>query len=170
MLLTYKLTLSDYLAAQHLFYWRKVSSKITLVLNYGTYPLAGLLFLAYYTHSVIRHPGEHWANGFFGAVFVLFCIPLLFHYNLRRCYKKTRVIDADCHFDFNEENIQTDLPGYSKSTIEWQAVRHYQEGKKTILVYIAPTRFFAIPKRIFTPGQRDELIALLQRKIEPKKI
>ena len=170
MQVSYKLSLSDYLAAQHLYYWRKFSAKMILILNYVIYPLLGLIGLALYAYSVIYHHGKPWSAGFFGGIFVLLFIPLWFQFNLRRCYKKGRVIDANCNLDFNEENIQTDIPGYAKSTFEWQAVHNYQEGKKTILVYVAQTRFFVIPKHVLAPGQRDEFITLLQRKISPKKI
>lgn len=170
MRLSYNLTLSDYLVAQHLHYWRKFSLRLILILNYLVFPLLGLVGLALYIISKVSHPQEAWGAGFLPAIAILLALPVLFQFNLRRSYKKSRVTDADCIFELTDDNIQTDLPGYARSTIEWQAVRQYLENKKTILVYIAPTRFFVVPKRVLADGQREELLGLLERHIEPKKI
>jgi hypothetical protein len=123
-----------------------------------------------YAVNKVSHPQERWGAGFFPAIAVLLLLPLVFQFNLRRAYKRSRVTDGDCNVEFTDANIQTDVLGYAKSTVEWQAVRHFQEGRKSILIYIAPTRFFVIPKRVLAEGQREELIGLLDRHVERKKI
>ena len=100
---------------------------------------------------------------------LLCLIPLILYLNLRRCYQLTRVSDEHCIIDFKEEDIHTELPGHSRSVLEWAAVQRYSEGRATILIYLARTRFLAIPKRILGPGQREELLSLLNDKISNRE-
>jgi hypothetical protein len=44
-------------------------------------------------------------------------------------------------------------------------VKRFSENGKVFLVYLAPSKFMVLPKRVFQPGQADELRALLQRKL-----
>jgi uncharacterized protein YhhL (DUF1145 family) len=169
MLISYNLSLSDYLAAQHPHYRQTLSKRLSLILIYGVFPLLGILFGFFYLLSLVHPTGKPFSFTFVISTAFLLLIPLWFQFNLRRLYKKSRVSDENCNLQFTDENIYAEMPGYSKSTVERRAIRNYKEGGKAILLYMAPTRFFVVPKRVLKLGQRDELIALLDRKIETKK-
>jgi hypothetical protein len=141
---------------------------MTLALYYGIFPLLGIYGLYTSIVALTTQPNVPWAAGVAGGSVVFCMLPLWFRYNLRRCYKRTRISDENSNITLDEQNIQAELPGYSKSTVEWKAVRGYREGKKVILVYITQSQFFVIPKRVLQPGQRDQLIALLQSNISIK--
>jgi hypothetical protein len=162
--------MSDFLAAQHLHYWRKPSARIILGLNYVLFPLLGLFGLIFYVFSKVTHPEQSWGAGFLPAISVLLLLPVFFQFNLRRSYKRSRVTDGECILEFTDDSIEAVMPGYAKSIFEWQAVRQFQENGKTLLVYVAPTRFFVIPKRVLIDAQRDELLGLLDRHMVRKTI
>jgi hypothetical protein len=56
---------------------------------------------------------------------------------------------------------------HSKSEIEWCAIQSFSEDESLFLLYLAPGRFLAIPKRVCTTEQIEELRLLFQRQIKP---
>jgi hypothetical protein len=65
---------------------------------------------------------------------------------------------------FNEDLIHVEGTN-SSGDMKWAAVKRFSENGKVFLVYLAPSKFMVLPKRVFQPGQADELRALLQRKL-----
>jgi hypothetical protein len=61
------------------------------------------------------------------------------------------------------------MPGFSRSTVEWIAIKKYRESKKMLLVYISGISFYAIPRRACEKGEYIELMALLKRKLSSGK-
>jgi hypothetical protein len=53
----------------------------------------------------------------------------------------------------------------SKSELNWKAIKSFRENKRIFILYLAPARFIAIPKRVFSEAQIEELRTLLLRKI-----
>lgn len=136
-----------------------------MILNYFVYPLLGAIGVGQWIYEANRHPDQREAAWILGLCVFLCLLPLLFRLNLRRCYRLTRVSDKPCIIELDEENIRTELPGHSRTTLEWAAVQEYREGKKMILIYLAPSRFLAIPKHVLQPHQCEELLTLVRRKV-----
>ena len=57
--------------------------------------------------------------------------------------------------------------GNIKSDFDWTAVQLFREDKKIFILYIAAAKFIAIPKRVCTEAQTEELRSLFQREIKP---
>ena len=49
--------------------------------------------------------------------------------------------------DFEVDRIVTEMPGVSRSTVEWIAIKKYRESKKMLLVYVSGVSFYALPRR-----------------------
>jgi hypothetical protein len=58
------------------------------------------------------------------------------------------------------ENVSSDF--------NWKAVQFFREDPKLIMLYLAPAKFVALPKRACTPEQIAELQSLLARKFAEK--
>src|SRR5271168_4842964 len=95
-------------------------------------------------------------------------IPLWIHLYLHYRFKSSRVSDGPCLIDFGEDNIVTEMPGFSKSTVEWAAIKKYREAGKILMLYVSRTSFIVIPKRAIGPEEFPMLLSLLQRKLSPK--
>ncbi len=165
MRISYKLDVNDFVSAQHMHYWHRFPARINLILCYGVFPLLGTLGMFLWVTSLITHSAKPFTTSFVVSILVLCAIPAWFYFNLRRCYRRSRVSDENCIIDFGEDHIQTELPGHSKSTLEWAAVKSFYEGAKIILLYFAPTRFLVIPRRVLTLDGHAELMELLKRKV-----
>jgi hypothetical protein len=61
------------------------------------------------------------------------------------------------------------MPGVSRSTVEWIAVKRYRESRKILLIYLSRSSFYAIPRRALQEEEHPELIALLDRKLKSRK-
>lgn len=99
----------------------------------------------------------------FSAILITF--PLLARLSWRYSYRRTRSEDCERKFEFTEDLIRTQTAN-SRGEIEWSAIRSFAEDKNMFLLYLAPAKFFPIPKRACTAGQIDELRALFQQNIK----
>jgi hypothetical protein len=52
-----------------------------------------------------------------------------------------------------------------RSEVQWQAVRSFSENEKVFLLYLAPAKFMAIPKRICSEQEISELRSLFKQEI-----
>ncbi|HEY3707253.1 MAG TPA: YcxB family protein [Terracidiphilus sp.] len=110
----------------------------------------------FYTGSAIE---------FIGSLFLLsFPIPVRLHW--RYCYRRTRSNDGEWNLDFSDDLIRTRTTN-SRGEIEWSAIQSFAENKNMFLLYLAPAKFFPIPKRACTPEEINELRALFQRQVTP---
>jgi hypothetical protein len=51
--------------------------------------------------------------------------------------------------------------------MEWKAIHYFREDKSVFLLYLAPAKFIAIPKRVCTEEKITELRSLLSRQVKP---
>jgi hypothetical protein len=162
--LKYSLSLDDYLAGQYF----HAQSSVWLYLNYVTarfvFPVVGALIFAESLYRTITK-GFQGFNPFQYLIGIfLISFPLYYRHRLKRCYIRTRTDGNECSATFHEDLIHAESTN-SSSDLKWAAVQRYSENDKCFLVYLAPSRFMVLPKRVFQPGQADEFRALLQRKI-----
>ena len=98
---------------------------------------------------------------------ILLCCPIYLHFQLRRCYKRTRSGNDGCQLTFGEERIGVEGQ-FSKGEMEWKGIHFFREDKNVFLLYLAPAKFLAIPKRVCTEEQITEFRSLLSRQVKPK--
>jgi hypothetical protein len=57
----------------------------------------------------------------------------------------SRVSNGPCLIDIGEDKIVTEMPGFSKSTVEWAAIKRYREAGKVLMLYVTRSSFIVIP-------------------------
>lgn len=157
--LRFTFSLEDYLNARHLHAkWGPGLnySKVRIVL-----PVLGVCSILFGLLSVGN--GAPWGLHIFFICFGLCGVLYPWFYRARlRCRYRRRGVREETTFDIGEENILVKSENVS-SEVRWKAVRLYLEDPNMFLLYIAPARFFALPKRVFTPEQISQLQSLLTR-------
>jgi hypothetical protein len=164
MRITYKLTAVEFIAAQSLHSRRNPLGYISLAICYFIAPLLGVLFmlsgvLFFKAGSIFSLTSQE----FLGLLITL--SPLWLHLYWRYRFKSSRVSGSPCVIDFGEDRIDTEMPGFSRGTMEWIAIKRYRESKKMLLVYVSGISFFAIPRRACANEDYIELISLLKGKL-----
>ena len=168
MRITYELTAAEFIAAQSLHSRRNPLGYVSLVICYFIAPLLGVFFML----SVVSFPKVGFnLSSISQELLPLFITltPLWLHLYWRYRFKSSRVSSNPCVIDFGEDRIVTEMPGFSRSTVEWIAIKKYRESKKMLLVYISGISFYAIPRRACEKGEYIELMALLKRKLSSGK-
>ena len=170
MRVSYQLTAGEYVSAQHLNYRNSFGGRLALAFYYLAAPLFGV-FLLFGAVSQARMSGFGVASviGMLLPTFIVLT-PLWLRLYLRYRFRLTRIADSACHIDFEDERINTELPGFCKSTVEWAAVRKYRESEKLLLIYVSRASFFAVPVRVLASGEKSELIALIGRKMSSSAV
>jgi hypothetical protein len=167
--LRFTLTFEDYLASMRL----HAMKNWWLRLNYFTarfmVPVLGACFILLGLLSF----GHGALSAFliydfgFGALFVLY--PWYYRARLKRCYRRTRTGSGDTSVEIGEEMIRVQAENTS-SEFTWKAVQLFREDQKVFMLYLAPAKFIALPKRAFTPEQIAELQSLLARRFAGKAV
>jgi hypothetical protein len=164
MRISYQMTPGEYVAAQMLNYRSSIQGVILLTIYWIAVPAFGL-FMLIGAGSIARSSGYTLSSlsGLIApALFLL--MPLWLHLYFRHRFRSTRISDSACCFDFEDQNITTEMPGFSKSTVEWAAVKKYRTSKKMLLIYLSRASFLVIPVRALAASEYEELIAILRRK------
>lgn len=167
MQLQFQLSLGDYLAAQSLHSKRSFWSRLLRVLNRYIYPALGLVFLAFSLLLISSKASNETILVLIICGIILLFYPIYLHFWFRRCYKLTRSGNDGCQLTFGEESIGTEGQ-YSKGEMEWKGIHFFREDKNVFLLYLAPAKFLAIPKRVCTEEQITEFRSLLSRQVKPK--
>jgi hypothetical protein len=127
-------------------------------------PVLGIVLLTF--GLLISGPGVPWvlvgAQSGLG-VFLLF-YPLYYRLRLKRCYSRTRIGNGEQSVIITEEGIHVNAENAS-SDINWKAVQSYLYDNDVFMLYLAPAKFIALPKRILSPEQMSELKSLLSQLI-----
>ncbi|HKF49160.1 MAG TPA: YcxB family protein [Terracidiphilus sp.] len=162
----FEFTVQDYLNAQKL---HLKQSLIQWLAYWGfirvAAPILGAIGVVFGC-MMLRGGFDPWISATWGASLVLLFLPLLYRWNLKRCYRKTRFNDGQCSFAFDENLIRTQTSN-SRGEVEWPAIRFFSEDNNLFLLYVAQAKFFPIPKRACNEEQVNELRALFQARIRP---
>ena len=157
--LRFTLSFEDFLNAQRL------HAKLGSGLNYSrariVLAVLGVCLIVFGLLSIGN--GAPWGLHLFILCCGVLCVlyPWLRRARLKRRYRRTRVCE-ETSFDIGNENILIKAENLS-SEAKWKAVQLNLEDQNMFLLYIAPAKFFALPKRAFTPEQIAELQLLLKR-------
>lgn len=166
MRLQYRLTDSDFLDAQSLHAKRGIVPVALRLVIYFLSPAAGLFlcFGAFAASKADHFAHFDWIGFALGAFWI--ALPLLYRWLLVFQFRRTRTGQGESVLTFEADQIHC-ADQYTKSEIEWKAIRRFSENKKVILLYLAAGKFLVIPKRVCSPGQVEELRQLFQAKISP---
>jgi hypothetical protein len=164
MRVTYELTSAEFVAAQNLHSRKSPGAFIGYGICYLFAPAFGV-FLMFGVISSLK--GELSFSSILDLLFpILFILtPLWLNLYLRYRFKASRVSSGPCVIDFEEDRIDAEIPGYSKSAVEWIAIKKYRESKRILLIYLSRTSFFVIPRRACEKEEYPKLIALLKKKL-----
>jgi len=168
MRITYELTAAEFIAAQRLHSRRNPLGYFSFAICYVVAPLLGILLML----SVVSFPKVGFNLSSLSKELLPLLItltPLWLHLYWRNRFKSSRVSNRPCVIEFEEERIVSEMPGFSRSTVEWAAIKKYRKSKRMLLVYISGTSFWAIPCRAFEKEQYSELLLLLRRKLSSRK-
>ena len=162
--LEFTLTFEEYFAAMRLHSRRSFWRRLNWICGGFIAPVVGVLVIA--VGLLIIGPGVPWIAVGIVLAYGLFLVayPVYRRWRLRSCYSRTRIGTGHTAVDFGEMNIRTQAPG-AKSEIDWAAVNSFAEDKNVFLVYVAPAKFIAIPKRACSEIQIDEIQHLFGEKI-----
>ena len=152
----FKFTFDDYVRAQRLH-----GNRNLIVVS-----LVGIIFLLA-SGALFRLGNGGSGSAMAGAGVILVFYPWLIRLNWKYCYKRTRSNDGECTFTFTDEHIHT-RSSNARSDVEWSAVRRVAEDKHIFLLYLAPAKFFPIPKRACTPEQIEELRQLFANRVSSR--
>jgi len=155
MQITYELSFDDYRAAQLLHAKRSLWRRLMRILTHAIFPICGACFLV----LAITLIGD---KGSLDSMLIM----LTCGSYLMRVFKRTRRQKNECNTTLSEERLLLDA-GNMKSEIDWTAVLFFSENSKIFMLYIAQANFIAIPKRVCTEAQIEELRSLFRRKIRP---
>jgi hypothetical protein len=162
--LAFTLSFDDYFAAQRLHTKRSGWARFNWFMGRIFAPVWGvvLLGLSYLMHG----PGVSLDSVMFVTACGLFLLayPFYMQWKFKRCYTRTRVGDGDCTIQLGEDCIRM-LGGNTKSEMDWAAVRSIAENEKVFMLYLAPAKFVAIPKRVCSPEQIEQLRSLFANHI-----
>lgn len=165
--LRFTLTFQDFLNSQWLHVSRIWWRKVLRIGRIFIYPVLGIVLIVL---TLAMESGRNSTGGDIivameGALLVLY--PFYFRYRLKKLYRGTRVNDGNVTLEISDKGIHTGTSN-SRGEIAWTVVKSYAENKHLFMVYTAPMKFIAIPKRVCTAQQIDELRSLFQRHIQPK--
>jgi hypothetical protein len=163
----FTITFNDYLNAQRLHSKSRWWKRLVQIANRMVLPAFGVLLVI--GGVAIARDGES-SKSFLlviGCGLFLLSYPLLARLYLGYCYRVTRAGTGECEFDFNSDSIQTRTTN-TKGEVQWPAIRSFSEDKKSFLLYIAPAKFFVIPKRVCSEDQINELRSLFQTQVIAK--
>jgi len=166
MQINFQLSLDDYRAAQRLHAMRSLWSRIVRALTLYIYPAVGLIFLALSLSLIAAKESEKSISTMIICGFVLVLCPVYLRFQSQRCYKRTRSGSNGCELTLDEGGIGVEGQ-YSSGHMDWKAIHSFREDEKVFLLYLAPARFIAIPKRAGTEEQATELRSLLSRQVGP---
>jgi YcxB-like protein len=163
--LNFTLEFSDYVDAQRLHARRNW----WLCLNYYTarfvLPVLGVCLIVIGSLNVSH--GVPSALSVFNlglGVFLVF-YPWYYRARLKRCYRRTRTGDGEISVELGESMIHVKTEN-SNSELTWKAVQSFLEDQKLFMLYLAPAKFIALPKRVFSPEQIVELQSFLASQVK----
>ena len=155
------LTFDDYLQAQKLHGKRSFWSRIWQTMRVTLIPVLGLIFI--FSGIMMIGPGV----SVFSIIYVILCgifltcYPIYIRHRYKRCYKRTRTEGSQCTITLQDDNILTETEN-SKSELDWKAIRSVRESDHVILLYMAPAKFLALPKRVISTEELTEVQQLLR--------
>jgi hypothetical protein len=168
MRIIYELTAAEFTAAQSLHSRRNPLAFVNLLVCYILGPLSGVFLML----SVVSFPKAGFNLSSLSREILPLLItlsPFWLHLYWRYRFKLSRVSSGPCVIDFEEDCIVTEMPGVSRGTVQWIAIKKYRESRKMLLIYISGVSFYALPRRAFDKEEYTDLVGLLKRKLRPAK-
>lgn len=161
MQIHFKLTLAQYLAAMRLHAMRSGLARLNYFGIRYIFPVVGILFL-------LGALTTNWRTAAMPAMLlgwsgvVLICLPIYHRYQLRTCYRRTRVGNGETTVSFGESVILCETES-ARSELQWRAVQSLRESREVMLIYLAPAKFIVVPKIACSAGQVEAIHSLFSQ-------
>ena len=162
MLIRFELSFADYLAAQNLHATRSIARRIMRIVNFYLFPIFGILMLCM---AISIRDDRSPALIMTLCSLILVGYPAYYRFQMFRCYKRTRSGDGASTITFEESLIQT-ASANSKSEMRWSAFCSFRENDRVLLFYVARGKFLAIPTRVCSSEQIEEIRSLVSRHLK----
>ena len=165
MQIVFSLDFRDFRAAQTLHAKRSEFHYLAHFAARYIYPVLGVCILLF-EFTPHRFSGSSTPKVFgIACGLLLIGLALYVRWVTKRSYVLTRGNCGDCTIELEPEIIRTKCL-HSRSEIEWTAIQSSTEDNLMFLLYLAPARFLAIPKRVCTEQQINGLRTLLQDRVK----
>jgi hypothetical protein len=99
-------------------------------------------------------------------------LPLLYLYSTKKQFGNIfphSQTDLSLTIDIDDERIITETPSLCEGKIFWNAIVEFVQNDKITLFYLAKSRFFFVPTKVFSEDQRAELNDLVDRHLPKGK-
>jgi YcxB-like protein len=162
MQINFQLSFEDYLASMSLHSTRGTWSRINYMLNLYFAPVVGLF--AFALAWMLKRGASSYDFILILCGLFMFVYPIYLRWKLRSCYRRTRTGTGDCTLTLDSQRVLIDA-GNVKSEMEWSAIRAVRENERLFMLYLAPAKFVAIPKRACSVEQIDEIRTMLSQRV-----
>jgi hypothetical protein len=163
MKIQFHLSFDDYLASMSLHSTRSAWARLNFLMNLYFAPAFGLC--AFALAWLLKRSATSYDFILLLCGLFMFIYPIYLRWKLRNCYKRTRTGTGDSTVMLDSDRILIDA-GNMKSEMEWSAINNVRENEKVFMLYIAPAKFVAIPKRACSGEQIGEIRSLLSRNVQ----
>jgi len=169
MQITFVGTQQDFIDGQKTHLWRRYSRRALMVRRI-LLPILGVVLTAVGVVDYQFNSRIGWSVGFnlFEIVFGLYLIfadAVIVPFQLKRAYRRRTTVEPREHtLTIDQDRIESDSPGRSHATLEWELAKGMVESRTSILIYFSAATFLVIPKRILSDAQQAELKILLGQK------
>lgn len=172
--LEYTLTFEEYLQTLRLHARQRWRWRLNWIVAETVLPIFGVLIVGYALWHLLhdgrwilaQHSWIPWIllliAGSAGTFLALY--PLYMRRRIKRHYKLAASSFSDCTLEVDEAQIRAQRKN-AKSEIEWGAINSYLENDKFFMLYLSPIQFFAIPKRVCTNDEINNLRSMFDAKI-----
>jgi len=171
---SYKVTLTDYRSALRLHYrqrgrWRSPLNLFTFM------PVVGFVLICCDLIGLFTEKDYFTRNppGLLAVPICFLLLPLLYLYSTKKQFGNIfphSQTDLPLTIDIDDERIITETPGLCEGRILWNAIVDFVQNDKITLFYLAKSRFFFVPTKVFSEEQRVKLNDLVARHVAKKKV
>jgi hypothetical protein len=166
MQITYVGTQQDFVDGQKTHLWRRYSRRALMVRRI-LWPILGVVLTVVGVVDYQFNSRIGWSVGFnlFEIMFGLYMIladAVIAPLQLKRAYRRRLTAEPREHtLTIDQDRIESDSPGRSHATLEWELAKGMVESRTSILIYFSAATFLIIPKRVLSDAQQAEMNALL---------
>ena len=105
----------------------------------------------------------------FPALLYFFIYPKKLTSEAKRLFRSKPSFSQPIHYELKPEALFTKSAAGEES-IAWDRFTRMMESKNDYIFYLAPTKAFSIPKRVFSPDEDKQFQFLLGQYMHPNKV
>ena len=164
MNITYKLSPEEYLQAVNLHH-KQNHRGVKLAIYIA---LAAIIVVAGTDFSNTREIITNTLAAFFSISFYMLFVRMLSAFQAKNIYTKSTILPYEMTLRISGKGIRLDKTG-SEKTIPWSTFSKWEKNERLYLIYTTPRQFNAIPTRVMSEIQINELDDYLKKHIPTEK-